>query len=257
MPVITNCNINLKTTLESGQFFRFVQDNDKFQVYFDDKETVVWQKESKLFFKNNTRKKVSDFFRLDDDITYMRKEISKDPKLRKMTAQIQGLGLLRQDPWNCSIAFLLSSASNIPRITKCVNNLAMISNEQLKDEKVLRKLGCGFRAKYISNFASTTTPDKMRHLRKLSYLDAKNKLMEFNGIGEKVADCISLFSLDNLNAFPIDTWIEKAMKYHYFNNKPIKHCSIQEFANEKFGSLAGFAQQYIYHYSRVNNHLYK
>ncbi|MEJ2051187.1 MAG: hypothetical protein P8Y60_15350 [Calditrichota bacterium] len=87
-------------------------------------------------------------------------------------------------------------------------------------------------------------------LQNTSYLKAREKLTQLYGIGEKIADCILLFSLDYLEAFPIDTWMVRILRSEYFPKYSGRNRKLAELARRKFGSFAGYAQQYLYHYAR-------
>jgi len=87
-------------------------------------------------------------------------------------------------------------------------------------------------------------------LRKLEYREAKKELMTLPGVGEKIADCVLLYSLDFTEAFPVDTWIRKAMHTGYHGGKSLPDRKIREFAQGYFGLYAGYAQQYLYHFAR-------
>ena len=136
----------------------------------------------------------------------------------------------------------------------------------------LAACGLGYRAKYVSETAKLfceRTFD-LERLKKTAYEKAKQELMDLPGVGPKVADCVLLFSLEKLEAFPVDVWIKRAILRYYarhFPNKLIKNISAQEslsspayekmssFGREYFGSYAGYAQEYMYHYERIHTDL--
>ena len=123
-------------------------------------------------------------------------------------------------------------------------DLANTSREELASCKT------GFRSKYIlcasGAFASEDGPGLMRTL---SYADARKRLMEIPGVGPKIADCVLLFSLDNMEAFPVDVWIRRIMQEHYVGRRATDEM-IREYAREYFGRYAGYAQEYLYYYAR-------
>ncbi|MCR4692801.1 MAG: hypothetical protein K5664_02865, partial [Firmicutes bacterium] len=88
-------------------------------------------------------------------------------------------------------------------------------------------------------------------LRNASFEYAKSQLLRLPGVGEKVASCILLFGLGKHEGFPVDVWVKRIMEYCYFDNEQTKE-TISEFAKDKFGSLGGFAQQYLFYWAREN-----
>ena len=116
----------------------------------------------------------------------------------------------------------------------------------------IKKCKLGFRASYLKNTAEKICADNFNpeQLRVMPYKDGKKYLTSLSGIGEKVADCILLFGAGKMDAFPVDTWIKKAMSELY--QTPENPDKIREFASKKFGSHAGFAQQLIFATKRKN-----
>ena len=109
----------------------------------------------------------------------------------------------------------------------------------------------GYRDKFILEINKKVDKRFIEKLKKMKYDDAKAELKKLPGIGDKVADCILLFSLDHLEAFPIDTWIKKVMEKLYFGGKSVSNKRIREFAQHYFGKYAGYAQEYLYYYART------
>ena len=108
----------------------------------------------------------------------------------------------------------------------------------------------GLPAEYIKKASRLIGKDFFSEIQKLSYNDAKKELKKLPGIGEKVADCILLFSLGHYEAFPVDVWIKRVMEKQYFKGKSMPNRKIVDFAQDYFGEYAGYAQQFLYHYSR-------
>jgi N-glycosylase/DNA lyase len=86
-------------------------------------------------------------------------------------------------------------------------------------------------------------------MKGMSYENLRERLIELPGVGEKVADCVSLFGFGRLESFPIDVWIERALKRLY--GQKGSYSRLRHFANERFGKFAGYAQEYIYHNERM------
>jgi N-glycosylase/DNA lyase len=119
-------------------------------------------------------------------------------------------------------------------------------------ERRLRELGLGFRAGYVRATARRVAEGKLslEMLKRCDYPTTKAALMRCDGVGDKVADCVALFGLQKYEAFPIDVWMERAMRY-YFRKAKMTPARMQTFAHQHFGRYAGYAQQYLYHYVRT------
>jgi len=135
-------------------------------------------------------------------------------------------------------------------------------------ENALRECGLGYRAKYVQAAAKKIYEEKieLESLKTLPYLEARKMLIEFPGVGLKVADCVLLFSLEKLEAFPVDVWIKRVILNHYANQLPeslVKKLSTHDslsnseyeklnaFGRSYFGKYAGYAQEYLYHFERT------
>ncbi|MCG4586851.1 8-oxoguanine DNA glycosylase, partial [Anaerosalibacter bizertensis] len=123
--------------------------------------------------------------------------------------------------------------------------LSKVDVEELKETKI------GFRAKYVSNAAKRVFSGEadLNDIKTLDTDEAREKLMEFQGVGPKVSDCILLFSMGKYDAFPIDVWVKRIMEYFYLEEDTSMK-KIQRFGEEKFKDVAGFAQQYLFYYAR-------
>lgn len=253
-----NTSLNLPHTLDSGQIFRYERTRTGFRIHHGQNSFTVSDD-----FKVNgiSLSKAKSFFRLDDDYLKMLQSVNKDETINNAINTYHGLRLLRQDPWECTVSFLCSSATNIPRIKRDLNNIAKTFGEQkdgfhafpklgeIDNLELLKKCGTGFRAKYIYEVNNTLTPSFFNKFKRLKYEDAKEELIELPGIGPKIADCILLFSCDHLSAFPIDTWMEKVLVENY-NKRKNNYNPLSEFARNYFGENAGYAQQFLYHWKR-------
>ncbi|MEM0154932.1 MAG: DNA glycosylase [Methanothrix sp.] len=210
-------------------------------------------------------------FRLDDDMKKIYKKIAKDTHVSEAITRYYGMRLTLNDPWETTLCFIISQFNNVKRIRLIVSNIverfgdvvysdgkltikSFPTSEKLKNatDSELRALGTGFRSKYITSAAAFCT-DNM-DLYKLSpnnYDKLKSRLMEIDGVGDKVADCIALMGYGNLRAFPTDVWIKRTMEKLYFDGKKVKTMDIHEFAKDYWGPYAGYAQQYLFHNART------
>ena len=212
------------------------------------------------------------YFRLDDDIESIYAEICRDRRVGEMVARYPGLRILRQEPWECTVAFICSATSNIPRIHRNMEAVADRLGEPLEldgearrtfpppdriaaaGEGLLRELGLGFRAPYVIAAAERVCRGELdlNHLIRLPYHETKARLMECRGIGAKIADCIAVFSMEKLEAFPVDVWVRRALAEWYFpmQKKPPDRAMV-EWAQAYFGRYAGYSQQYLFHGRRM------
>ena len=211
---------------------------------------------------------LGSYFRLDDPIDDIYADICRDRRVATMVERYPGLRILRQEPWECTVAFICSATSNIPRIHQNMEAMAdslgapvklagevrhtFPSPDQLAQagEGFLRELGLGFRAPYVIAAANMVRAGALNldELTRLPYGEAKGRLMECRGIGAKIADCIAVFSLEKLEAFPVDVWVRRALAEWYFpmQKKPPDKAMV-EWAQGYFGKYAGYSQQYLFH----------
>lgn len=271
--------LDLSASLESGQAFRWqrrglwylgVIHGNLVKVRQNDLglEFYSWP-ENEEFFVSHLR----SYFRFDDKLDFILRAINKDHCMSRVISRYHGLRLLRQDPWECLVAFICSATSNIPRISSTMKILASTFGRPLvfkehtqytfpeaeklatTGESTLRSLGLGFRARYVFEAASSVAEGRinLKVLRDLPYEESKEMLMEITGVGHKIADCVLLFSLDKLEAFPVDRWVQRAVEESYFDNKKLRITDIRQWALEYFGSYAGYAQQYLFHGRRLGD----
>jgi len=257
---------SLRHSLECGQYFRYEEEHGVYTVLRGQRYFQVRQDGDTLHYEGTDLWFLREFFALDQDFAPMERALRRDRRLWEALDFALGLRILRQDPWECTAAFITSIASNIPRITGNVAGMAREYGrpirlgslrshtfprpERLDDEEGLRKLKLGFRAAYLVQAARLARRGILEEIACLSYDDAKETLMVIPGVAEKVADCILLFAYGRLNAFPVDTWIRKVMIRLFFKGRKVPDRAIRAFASERWGDLAGLAQQYLFYWSR-------
>ena len=223
----------------------------------------------------------TDFFRKNDNMQEIIKSISKDKTVKEAVKEYEGLRLFRQDPFQCLISFIISSNSNIQKIknslekiTKKFGKKVKIQNKEFflfpEPEKMakatideIKSCGVGYRAPFIKEAAKMVILKKIdfEYLKKCDYHEAKKNICLVPGIGNKVADCIMLFSLNKLESFPLDTWMIKILEKYYSKEFKIETKTVTqkqyELLHEKivnyFGPYCGYAQQYLFKMERENN----
>ena len=186
---------------------------------------------------NQYKKVKMDFFRKRDNIKKVIKSISNDPTTKKAVREYPGLRIIDQDPFQCLISFIVSSNSNIQKIRQNLENITKKFGNKITFENMefflfpepkqidrasineIYDCGVGYRAKYVKKAAEIihSKEIKLDDLKKTNYEETKKCIKNIPGVGNKVADCIMLFSLDKLEAFPLDTWtIRILQKYQNF-----------------------------------------
>jgi N-glycosylase/DNA lyase len=261
-------DFNLNHTLNCGQAFRWRFDGEEWIGVIESSIVRARQRDKMLIVESDLNSEViSNYFRLEDDLKKVYRCIARDRNIQKIIELYQGLHLIRQDPWECLISYICSAASNIPRIQNMIERLcknfgikiagnyySFPSPERLSraTEFELRKCGLGFRSTSVLEAARLIVNKEidLNHLRELDYIAAKQNLKAIKGVGDKIADCVLLFSCDKLEAFPVDIHIKRYMQQVYFNSQGVSNEVIRRFARNYFGELCGYAQQYIYAYQR-------
>ena len=259
-------DFNLEHTLECGQIFRINREDNWYYINARDRFFKICQDKNEIEFYGADKDFIIHFFSLNENLSKILKEINKDKYIKKSIDKYRGLRILKQDPWECLISFICSAASNIPRIKSKLSALSVSFGKKKSmdgvDDYTFPKPGninnyekivnakTGFRAEYIFEANNSVNIKKLNSLKTLSYENAKNELKKVNGVGDKVADCVMLFSLGFSQAFPVDTWIKKTMQLLYFDNNTVSNEKIRRFGLDYFGSYAGYAQQYLFMFSR-------
>lgn len=251
--------LHIDHTLDSGQVFRWHKNGHVWEGIVN-KELIRISQNGSICC-NCDEQFLYTYFRLDDNLDSILSSIDKDEHIHKAITAVYGLRVIRQDPWECLISFICSSFNNVPRIKLIVENLSREFGKKFQHGyafptpkalaraslKQLRKCGLGYRDKYISETAQIVVSGlDLQALKLLQYEEAKEILLELPGVGQKVADCVCLFSLDKLEAFPCDVNIQKCINHFY---GPCTNISI--FGQQYFGAYAGYANHYLFHYYRI------
>jgi len=268
--------INLEHSINSGQVF-------------------LWKKEHKNWYgingqdvlKINSKgviqtysKKNNDFFRKNDDLEIILTSLSKDKITKQAIEKYNGLRLIRQDPFQCLISFIVSSNSNIQKIKSTLENICKTFGEKIFfDEmefflfpkpqtlaeatiKEIKKCGSGYRSEFILEASKMISSNQIDfdYLKNCHYYEAKKIISKIPGVGNKVADCILLFSLEKLDAFPLDRWMIRILTKYYpqifeLTTKSItdkQYALLHEKIVKYFGPYCGYAQQFLFKMEREN-----
>lgn len=209
---------------------------------------------------------------LNRDYGAIKKELSqRDPVIKEAIRWGSGIRLLRQEPWETLVSFIISQNNHIPRIKKCIEFLCENFGEKAgayqgknyysfpapevlasMEPEDLSACRLGYRAKYLIATARQVEKDGIGALKqaadpKVSYEEAYEYVTKFCGVGPKVANCVLLFSMGKYDSFPLDVWMKRVMEQLYGQKSPKE---MKTFAERTFGSYGGFAQQYLFYYMR-------
>lgn len=278
-------NFELPHIFDCGQCFRWNRtERDTYIGIAFGKVIEVEKQEDNVILHNST---IDDFnniwrayFDLDRDYSKIKDEFVTDPLLKQAVEFGYGIRLLKQDPFEIVISFIISANNRIPMIKRAIKNISQKWGEELsyngesfysfpKVERLkevtleeIESCGVGFRGKYIMDtvnkvyesisLAEGSLDFNLDHIKAQSDDECHKLLQSFTGIGPKVADCIMLFSMEKYSAFPVDVWVKRAMQ-HFYLAPDVSLKKIRDFGRDKFGELSGFAQQYLFYYARENN----
>lgn len=276
-------SFNPKHIFDCGQCFRWNENPDgSYTGVFKDNVLNVKETDRDIVFSGVCSGDIKDicreYFDLDTDYEEIKKVLScVDNNVKESIKYGEGIRILKQDLWETIISFIISANNNIPRIKKIIERLAenygnkiewngktyytFPTVEQLSTATVedLRRLGLGFRDKRVYETTKLIL-NKEIDLDKLKEITDSNLLREelnkLPGVGDKVADCIMLFSMKRFDVFPVDVWVRRVMNELYIKSedeKKIDKKQIRNLAEEKYGNLAGIAQQYLFYWKREEN----
>lgn len=274
--------LDLEQIARSGQCFRMTPTGDGvWQIISRGKRLLAsGQGESLQFICDEADLPYwKHYFDLERDYQAILRSICpQDAYLTAAAAAGAGIRILNQDPWEMIITFVISQQKTIPAIAALTEALcrrwgsrietdaseplyAFPTPDQLSQASLeeLLNLKLGYRAKYIYRLSREAAQGilDLNLLSSLSYSEAMDYLTGFYGIGKKVANCICLFGLHHIDAFPVDTWIQKILEEHYFDPEKDKTIAksrlYDQIIRRSFGSYDGYKgiiQQYIFFYER-------
>lgn len=274
-------SFELRDIFECGQCFRWnKQEDGSYTGVFKNNVLNVKKNKDEIIFEgiceNDIQQTAENYFDLNRNYEKIKEQLSKiDQNMKKSIEYGNGIRILNQDLWETIISFIISANNNIPRIKGIIERLSekygdeikykgnkyytFPTQEQLKNVTVeeYRRLGLGFRdirlyetTKMILN----KQVDIGNMKNNPNTIEVREELLKLSGVGPKVADCILLFSdLKRFEVFPIDVWVRRVMNDLYIKNEDetkVNKKQIEKIANEKFGDLAGLAQQYLFYWRR-------
>lgn len=263
----------LNDTVTCGQIFRFFPlDDGSFDIIIKDRVINVRMDDNYLCVSSNKEENlkevVMDYFDLNNDYDVMNEFLIKnDEKIKPAVEFSKGLMMIKQDPFETVMSYIISANNGVPQIASALNNIAKNYGEKVifnnkeyflfPQYKDLKNVSCedyrnckvGFRDKYLKSMVDKLNNNEidLEEFYSLDTKEALDKFMENVGIGPKVASCILLFAYQKYDVFPIDTWVKKVMKNDY---EIEGEKNIREFATKTYGKYSGIAIQYLFNYGR-------
>jgi len=271
-------DFNVSHIFDCGQCFRWNKEEDgTYTGVVGDKVINVGQAGSTVVFNNANMEDydsvIKNYFDLDTDYSEIKNKINTDDIMDKAIKFGDGIRILNQDEWEIMISFMISANNRIPMIKKVIENLsksfgsficnfkgkdyyAFPTAEQLSSAPLEKIKDCksGFRSPRIKEAATRFLQEKdiIYNIKNTNYEEGLNYLKTYCGIGDKVANCVLLFSMKQFDTFPVDVWVRRVMQTLYVD-KNTNDKEIRSFAESKFGNLSGYAQQYLFYYARELN----
>lgn len=256
-------NFNLAQICDSGQCFRMDKVGDNTYSVIAGDQYLEVQQEGELCFFDCSEESFDKFwcryFDLDADYgAYISRIDPADEYLTRAAARGNGIRVLNQDLWEMIVSFLISQQNNIVRMRRCIRNIcekygekkitecgktyyAFPKPEALAQATEAELFACnlGYRSKYVIRTAQSVAAGEsnLKAIRQMDHTGAQEELLKFYGVGVKVAECICLFALHQLEAFPVDTHIKQALDRNYPEGFPF----------ERYAGVQGVMQQYIFY----------
>ncbi|TFG95259.1 hypothetical protein E4H12_13650 [Candidatus Thorarchaeota archaeon] len=275
MKTLTVDRFSLFDTIESGQTFTWTREGSGYVNADLGQVIYVEQRGDALLYETSSHSvDLCKLFRLEDPLDKIQSEITREGFMKESIAFAPNLRIIRDPLFPCLISFISSIQKNIPAIHTLMNSIrdkwgpmyefrgktyvGFPSLEDLSNARVsdFEGLNAGYRSKFFVKTIEAMTKSEVteEQLRTLDYSEAHKTLKKLHGVGDKVADCVCLFSLGFLEAFPIDVWIEKVIQRHYpiFEKGGNTYQKKSAAARKFFGNYAGYAQEYLYYFSRCN-----
>lgn len=270
--------LDLGLTLKAGQAFRWQRDGDGWWVGVISGQLVRIRQHNDggdLEFgcapgpEGSVGELLHRYFRLDDPIAEIYQSISRNRAMEELVERYRGLRLLRQEPWECLVSYICSATNSVGRISESMENLSKRWGREVRlgdcvrhtfptamdlagadEDELNREIKgipiLGSRVKAASQEVCDGKLDFTALSENLSGQDVVGELKTLNGVGDKIAHCVALFSLDKLDAFPVDRHIAEGLGRMGFSGS-------RKEAQDYFGAYAGYAGQFIFHHYRTES----
>lgn len=256
-------DLELSETLDCGQCFRWLRQEDgSYCGVVRGRSVRASMDGGRLILdgaEETDRELWAEYFDLSADYGAIRERLGAvHPVMAEAAQYAPGIRILRQEPFEALISFIISQNNNIKRIAGIIARLCECFGEPISgggyafptaqrlaalEPDDLAPIRAGFRHRYIIDAARRVADGEvdLEAIRVMPYDEARAQLMRITGVGVKVADCVLLYGLHRLDSFPLDVWMKRAMATLFEGMEPTA-----------FGDCAGIAQQYIFHYARMH-----
>lgn len=262
--IVSREDFDIRRILDCGQVFRYFPEEDGYTVIAGDKACRVTQDESRAVISSGDPDYFADYFDLGADYSAIRGELQDKPFMREAVEYGRGIRILRQQPFETLMSFIVSANNHIPRIKGILNRICERLGEEIgegryafpspeamaaKGEAFYASLGAGYRAEYLADTARRIADGfDLDGVFGMPSDEANRYLCRLKGVGPKVADCILLFAFRKYDVFPVDTWIRKV--YSDIVGGDATNAQMRKKLCEMYGKYAGIAQQYLFFYKR-------
>jgi N-glycosylase/DNA lyase len=263
---------DLAVTLGCGQVFHWQRCGAGYVGAIGEGAVYVEQRGERLLVTRGAGELARRYFALDHPLEEIHATFPIDPHLGAALELCRGLRIIRQPLWECVATFITSSMKQVAHIAQISHTLRQRYGEAREvigttiytypepsrlaaaGEAALRECALGYRAKNLCGAAGMVARGEvdLEALRELDDDRARAELIRLPGVGVKVANCALLFGFERLRAFPIDVWIERALRGLYFVGKRrVTAERLRKFSESYFGPYGGYAQQYLFHHARM------
>jgi N-glycosylase/DNA lyase len=262
--VAKNLPFDIRATLECGQVFRYFEKDGVFTVFSADKKCQIIERENdfeliledEIYFKN--------YFDFDTNYDIIQRKVQDKDLISSAIGFGRGIRILKQDPFEVIVSFIISANNNIARIKSIIERICKALGRDMggyhafpepaklaeQDAEFFFKAGAGYRAKYLAEAAKRLFRLDINALKALDTPRLRKTLMELPGVGRKVADCALLFGFSRTEVFPVDTWIKKVFSPTYGNIPADKLSCV---LSQKFGEYSGYVQQWLFYKKRCES----
>ncbi len=256
--ILSKQDFNPQHILECGQIFSYEKTDRGYKVYSMDKQAEIVETENGYDILCEDTKYFENFFDLRTDYAQIKNLLSKHKIMAQPIEFGHGIRILKNDPFETLVSFIISANNNIKRIKKIIWSLRKLSKDgksfpslqtllELSVEDFYA-LGLGYRSPLLYKALRQICSVNFEKWRALPTLQLRKNLIEIAGVGPKVADCVLLFGFSKMDVFPVDTWINQMYDKYYSpltNREKIRQNLVAE-----FGNLSGYAQQYLFYFER-------
>jgi N-glycosylase/DNA lyase len=262
-------DFDLGITLASGQVFHWVAQGAGYLGIIDGAAVYVEQRGDRLL-TTAAPEVVARYFALDHPLAEIYRSFPADPAMAAALETCRGMRIIRQPVWECLATFITSSMKQVAHIAQISHTLrarygapvggmgpmnSYPTAERLAGlrEEDLRACALGYRARNLLKTARMAAAGEvdLEAIRAMADDAARAELCRLAGVGEKVANCVLLFAYERVRAYPIDVWIERVLREHYFRGKrKVTAARMRDFSRSYFGEFGGYAQQYLFHHAR-------